>query len=339
MLIKKMLDLYSPTGYEERLVRFLIKWANEKGFNAYQDEVGNFIAERGKGAGGILLVGHVDTVPGIIPVRMEDNILYGRGAVDAKGPLACFLESARSVSVGRIVVVGVVDEEGESKGARNILNKFSPDYVIVGEPSGWSNLNIGYKGRLSLYYANENGKEHSSTSNLNCYEQAIEFYSNLRNYCDNFNSGKKLFDQLGVKLTSIHTNSDDFIERIKMHINFRIPVGFEIRDIKNFVEETKSSAKVVFSGFEEAVKVSKNNELISAFIRSIREAEGEPRFKCKTGTADMNILQKFEVPIVTYGPGDSSLDHTPNEYLDLNEYKKSVNILKSVLEKIINREF
>ena len=34
-----------------------------------------------------MLLGHQDTVPGRIPVRMEDGRLFGRGAVDAKGCL------------------------------------------------------------------------------------------------------------------------------------------------------------------------------------------------------------------------------------------------------------
>ena len=38
-----------------------------------------------------MLLGHIDTVPGRVPVRREGGRLYGRGAVDAKGPLACFV--------------------------------------------------------------------------------------------------------------------------------------------------------------------------------------------------------------------------------------------------------
>ena len=55
-----------------------------------------------------------------------------------------------------------------------------------------------------------------------------------------------------------------------------------------------------------------------AFLKSIREHSLEPRFKLKTGTSDMNILgNHFKCPIVAYGPGDSSLDHTPEEHINL----------------------
>jgi len=333
MLLKEMLECYSPTSHESNLVDFLIKWANNNGFQAYKDRVGNFIAKKGKGKE-ILLVGHVDTVPGEIPVRIDGNKLFGRGAVDAKGPLACFLEASKDVSKCKIIIVGAVDEEGDSKGAKNILNKFNPQYIIVGEPSGWSNINIGYKGRLNIFYENKKSKEHTSTPNSNCYEESIEFYNKIKNYCEKFNSGKKLFEQIGVKILSINTNNDNFTDKVTLQLNLRIPVGFDIKDIKKFVEANKKDAIVTYSQYEEAVKVNKRNPLVSIFIGAIRAVGGEPKFKLKMGTSDMNILQKYMTPILTYGPGDSNLDHTPDEHINLEEYKKSVNILKNVLEKI-----
>lgn len=333
MLIKDMVEIYSPTGSEAKLVDFLVDWANQNGFKAYKDNVGNFVAEKGSGQE-ILMVGHVDTVPGKIPVRIRGRELYGRGSVDAKGPLACFLESAAAVNNGKIVVVGAVDEEGDSRGAHHILNKFNPKFIIVGEPSGWSNLNIGYKGRINLYYVNEQPKEHTSSSNLNCQEEAVEFFNRLKNFCRQFNQGKSLFQQLGLKLCSINSGDDNFEEHIEMIINFRLPVDFELGQLKKFIEENKNRASVSYSTVEKPVKASKNNNLISSFMKSIREAGGNVKFKLKSGTSDMNVLQAYQVPTVTYGPGDSSLDHTPNEHLNLDEYERAVRVLKEVLRKI-----
>jgi len=331
-----MLRIYSPTGSEGALVDFLVKWANKNGFKAYKDDVGNLIAEKGANyrEKEILLVGHVDTVPGMPPVRMEGKRLYGRGAVDAKAPLACFLEAAAAVDKKRIIVIGAVDEEGDSKGARNLLGKFKPKHIIVGEPSGWSNLNIGYKGSINLFYSHVQRKEHSSNSNPNCQERAVMFFNELSNYCQKFNIGRTLFKQLGIKLIAINSEDDGLNERVKMRINIRAPIGFEIEDLKKFAEEKKNKAIVDYSEFEEPVLVDKQNKVISAFIRSIRALGGEVRFKLKTGTSDMNILQKYKVPLVTYGPGDSSLEHTPDECLDLDEYEKAVKILSLVLKNL-----
>ena len=334
MLIRKMVEIYSPSGSEGKLVEFLIEWAKNKGFNAYRDEVGNFIAEKGKECK-ILMVGHVDTVPGEIPVRIEDDNLYGRGSVDAKGALASFLEAAADIEDG-IVIVGAVDEERESTGARNILGKFNPEFIIVGEPSGWCSLNIGYKGRINLFYLNRKDKKHGSTPEKNANEEAIDFFNKLKNCCDNFNEKKSFFNKIGIKLISINSEDNGIIESIRMTINFRIPPEFDIKKLKDFIEKIKGDASVFYSSFEKPVRVEKKNKLISSFIRAIREEGGKVRFKLKSGTSDMNILQSYNVPMVTYGPGNSSLDHTPNEHLNLKEYRKAVKVLRKVLKDLLS---
>ncbi len=82
----------------------------------------------------IVLLGHMDTVGGVVPVRQEGTLLYGRGAVDAKGPLATFVAAASSPRdarlslTERVVVIGAVEEEAAtSKGARHAMHCYQPD--------------------------------------------------------------------------------------------------------------------------------------------------------------------------------------------------------------------
>ena len=81
--LTKMLEIYSPSGKEEKISNFIAKEMEKVGFNVFRDEVGNVIGKIGEGTPVILLCGHMDTVEGYIPVRVENNELYGRGAVDA----------------------------------------------------------------------------------------------------------------------------------------------------------------------------------------------------------------------------------------------------------------
>ena len=68
-------------------------------------------------------------------------------------------------------------------------------------------------------------------------------------------------------------------------------------------------------------------------LRAIRAEGGRPRFKLKTGTADMNIVGlAWGCPIVAYGPGDSSLDHTPDEHIEIDEYLRGIDVLTRALE-------
>ncbi|MFC6724042.1 M20/M25/M40 family metallo-hydrolase, partial [Halobium palmae] len=64
---------------------------------------------------------------------------------------------------------------------------------------------------------------------------------------------------------------------------------------------------------------------------AIRGAGGDPRLLRKTGTSDMNLFaQAWDCPMATYGPGDSALDHAPNEHLSLPEFDRSVEVLTAV---------
>ena len=57
-----------------------------------------------------------------------------------------------------------------------------------------------------------------------------------------------------------------------------------------------------------------------------------PTLRLKTGTSDWNtVASAWAVPTVAYGPGDSALDHTPHEHIDLAEYEEGVSVLARVL--------
>uniref|UniRef100_UPI0025C3D894 M20/M25/M40 family metallo-hydrolase n=1 Tax=Deinococcus sp. TaxID=47478 RepID=UPI0025C3D894 len=67
-----------------------------------------------------------------------------------------------------------------------------------------------------------------------------------------------------------------------------------------------------------------------------RAQGGTPTFKVKTGTSDMNVVAElWPVPTLAYGPGDSSLDHTPEERLDLAEYDRAVAVLTEALTRLV----
>ncbi|RPI77742.1 MAG: M20/M25/M40 family metallo-hydrolase, partial [Chloroflexi bacterium] len=90
-----LVQRYSPSGQERNAVTWLVERMSSLGFSqSYIDQAGNAIGIIGKGPRQIVLLGHIDTVPGELPVHLEGDLLYGRGTVDAKGPLACFVEAA-----------------------------------------------------------------------------------------------------------------------------------------------------------------------------------------------------------------------------------------------------
>ncbi|HLB99707.1 MAG TPA: M20/M25/M40 family metallo-hydrolase, partial [Candidatus Bathyarchaeia archaeon] len=86
----------------------------------------------------------------------------------------------------------------------------------------------------------------------------------------------------------------------------------------------------------EPFEVDKSSPLVHALSSSVRKVLNKPATLLrKTGTGDMNILGKaMSLPIVTYGPGDSHLDHTLEEHIVISEYLDSIQVYKETLLKL-----
>lgn len=342
-LLKRMLEIYSPSHEETAVSSFLVEAMAGMGFEAHQDAAGNAVGILGSGAKTLILLGHIDTVAGKIPVEIKDGKLYGRGSVDAKGPMACFVAAAarlKSEIVGldkRIVAIGAVEEEAAtSRGAQQAVCSFStPDFCIIGEPSRWNAITLGYKGRLLLDYELEIPMKHTAAPGKLVCEQAIDFWNAIKAWAAPFNEGKGAFETMDPSIRSFNSESGGIAEIALLKLGFRLPVDFPVDAFKAFLSETAGTARLSFSGGELAVRMGKSNALVRAFLQSIRERGGEPRFKVKTGTADMNVVAPhWRCPMLAYGPGDSSLDHTPEEHIEIAEYARAIDVLESVLRSL-----
>jgi LysW-gamma-L-lysine carboxypeptidase len=334
-LVEKLVREYSPSGREANVVKIFLNALSQKGFKTECDLAGNAIARIGKGKTHIALVGHIDTVPGNLPVRIKDDILYGRGSVDAKGCLATFAEAASQFADSnkiKLTLVGCVREETDSYGAYYLQDTlYPPDFVIIGEPSGWDGITLGYRGAMSLEYQFEGSRHHHGAPELTAAEEAIQFYQSIQNRYPELGAH---FTMPDLRIGKLNTYERKGQVGVKMQLDMRTPPEFNFSELKNMCSEYQNGATLEFGKAISAVLTNKQNPLVRSFLGAIRSKEGTPRFKRKTGTADMNILAEWGCPIVAYGPGDSALDHTVNEHLYLEEYNKSINVLTNVLEKL-----
>ena len=333
-----LVSRYSPSGEEHESVQWLVGRMKSLGYDeAFVDDGGNAVGVMGQGPKQVVLLGHIDTVPGEIKVEQDDISLYGRGSVDAKGPLACFVDAVAQLGAKegwQFVVIGAVEEERESDGARFVVDQYQPDFVIIGEPNQWDRIALGYKGSAWSLLTLKRGQAHTASGEETAAEAAVEGWLKIKAYVDTFNAEKqKIFDKLLPTLHAIETETNDFEQRAGLKIGVRLPVDVSPAEWYETLEKILPEAQLERVGFAlPAWTCEKNTSLVRAFLSSIRSEAGEPRFVYKTGTADLNIVAPiWKCPAVVYGPGDSSLDHTPNEHILLNEYEKSVRVLFSAL--------
>ncbi len=334
---------YSPTGQEAQAVAWLVDHMKALGAHeAFVDPVGNGVGIWGEGPQDIVLLGHIDTVPGEIPVRVESQnggrVLYGRGAVDAKGPLAAMVDAAAAVGARqgwRFVVIAAVDEEGESKGARYIANHYRPAFAIIGEPSRWHRVTLGYKGSAWVRLEVERDLGHSAGPEGSAGDALLAAWCRLQRARETYNENRqRMFDQLQLTVRDMGMDEDGFRQRAWMHLAARLPQSLPPEAWYHWVQgHLPEGVAMKRLGFPiQAFVADRRTPLVRAFMQAIREQGVRPGLVYKSGTADLNIVAPvWGCPAVAYGPGDSSLDHTPHEHLDLDEYERAVRVLRHVL--------
>lgn len=345
-LLQKLVEIPSLSGQEKQAATYLVEQMNTIGYQATVDEVGNAVGirdfpdEQGEITREFMLLGHIDTVPGEIEVRVDGDRLYGRGAVDAKGPLATFVMSGAQAQLQpgtRLVVVGAVEEESAtSKGALHIADQYHPDYCIIGEPSGWDAITLGYKGRILLDYHLSQSMSHTAGPAQAVAEHAVTWWNQIQAFSKRYNATRtKVFEQISPSLREIHSHSNGIENSVKATVGVRIPPGLDLEDFTHYVTVYGEAAEITAYGEVPAYRGNRNSKLVRQFSTVIRKQGIRPRLKLKSGTSDMNVVgPAWGCPVLAYGPGDSSLDHTPNEHIVIEDYLRAIEILSQVLSEL-----
>jgi LysW-gamma-L-lysine carboxypeptidase len=351
-----MLEAYSPSGSEHELAALLREHLSSQGFKVKIDKVGNVIGQAGTKGPQLLLCGHMDTVPGKIRVRQKGGFLYGRGAVDAKSSLAALclgaaLAKERSTLPFRVKLACVVQEETSSIGMEKVIRDGDLyDMAVFGEPSGTSNIVIGYKGsiRVEATCSTNGGHSASPWVSKSSYEELFQFWHKFRTDMLQNEAESKFPAVTGCVTNAVAGDAENSIpSHAKISIDIRIPPSVKptefVKKINEFTEEYLNGRKdvqihVSIKSQTQAYLGQENSSVVLAFRSAIKKLlNGQVFLVKKTGTSDMNLLaRKQSIPMIAYGPGDSKLDHTPDERISINEYLTSIEIVASALEKFIS---
>jgi len=196
-------------------------------------DVDNLFARLGTGAPHICFAGHTDVVPAgcdkewshpPFSAAIENGYLYGRGASDMKGGIACFIAAVKrfidareGAFAGSISLLITGDEEGPAvNGTAKVLkwmadNNHTPDHCIVGEPTSVGKvgdmIKIGRRGSINGHLIVRGIQGHVAYPGKarNPFALLHRVLNSLM--CEQLDTGTEHFQPSNLEITSIDTDN------------------------------------------------------------------------------------------------------------------------------------
>ncbi len=346
-LLRGLLGFYSPTFMEREAASWLVEEAWRLGFDeAYLDAAGNVRLVKyppgeplGGEAGRVALVSHIDTVPGWVePLEPGGELLRGRGAVDAKAPLASMVAAAALYEPRRriVEVVAAVGEEGPSHGAWHLVESgWRSSATIIGEPTNDTKVAIGYRGgcRLLIRCLGEPGHSSSPWLYRGACSLAVEAYRVLEEASSRGVSGYTL----AVTRLCCGEGGNVVAEEAVLEVDARIPVGGSVGELLEMLGEKLPGGCSVEKASERClppVRVPVSSPAPRALVRALLALGERPQPVIKAGTSDMNILYRVSGSIAAYGPGRSELSHTRYEEVTVQQLDLATRVYLEALRQL-----
>jgi acetylornithine deacetylase len=324
-LAAELLAIPSSTGSEAAAVDFVSRWLVKRGWNLSLQQVSrgrsNVWATRGSG-GGVTFSTHLDTVPPYIPPRLEGSRLFGRGSTDAKGIAAAMMIAAEKLVKGgenRVDLLFVVGEEKGSDGARaaNTLAATSR-FLINGEPTE-SKLASGGKGSLRVIVRTRGREAHSAYPELG--DSAIEpLLKLLPTIHDLPLPSDEVLGATTVNIGVIRggTEANIIPAHAEAELMFRI-VG-DVEPIRSALKKwARGKATLEFGSYIPAQR-----------FRTVDGFEVAP----VAYTSDIPLLTNWGEPLL-FGPGSIHVAHTPDEFIETDELRKSVTTYERLAKTLL----
>ena len=323
-LAAELLAIPSLSSRESAVVDYVSRWLIARKWNVTVQEVskgrGNVWASRA--GGGVTFSTHLDTVPPHVAPRMAGDKLFGRGACDAKGIAAAMLTAAdQLVAAGeeRIDLLFVVGEELGSDGARAANNLAATSrFLVNGEPTE-SRLASGAKGSLRVIVRTRGREAHSAYPHLG--ESAIEpMMKLLPTVHDLPLPSDDVLGKTTVNVGTIRGGTGANIVPAHCESELMIRLVSDVGPVKKMIKEwAKGRAEIEFGSTIPAQRF----HLVPGFDTAPMAY-----------TSDIPLLSRWGTPLL-FGPGSIHVAHTPDEFIDVNELRASVESYEKIARYLL----
>jgi acetylornithine deacetylase len=326
-LAAELLSMQSTTGSEGSTVDFVSRWLVGRGWNMTLQEVSRGRANiwASRSGGGVTFSTHLDTVPPYVPPRLEGTKLFGRGASDAKGIAAAMLVAAdRLVNAGekRVELLFVVGEEKGSDGARAANNLGTKSrFLINGEPTK-SKLASGAKGSLRATIRTRGREAHSAYPHLgqSAIEPLLELLPTLRKLPL---PSDPVLGETTVNIGTIKGGTEANIIPAHAEAEIMFRLVSDVGPIKKMISEWAKNGHA---------DVEFGSHIPAQRFATVPGFETEP----VAYTSDIPLLSNWGEPFL-FGPGSIHVAHTPDEFIDVEELRASVDSYERLAKTLLAR--
>lgn len=347
----------SPGGAGEGAVAALIAARmRSAGLEVSLDEVApgrpNVIGRlRGSGGGRTLMLwGHTDVVgadpQGFVP-RIEDGRLYGRGAVDMKGGLACAIAAAERLAgasplAGDVIIAGVIDEEWVSLGAEALVDRYQADGAILTEQSDLQL--IVEHGGFAWFELTSHGVESAGIEPDHGVD-AIALLAPVLAGISTLDAELATRPAPAYGRPSVHastirggTQFPQYPRACTLGIERCTVAGETVQAARGEIDALLARARAADPRFDasvelivgrEPVKLDTSSPLVQILAAEIARHQGSaPQQLGDIGWADSGLLAESGTPCVIFGPTGAG-HHTAHEYVEVESLVACAEILEA----------
>jgi acetylornithine deacetylase len=326
-LTKKLIDIPSVTGDEQAAGEFLSAHLESLGYKVERQEVEkdrfNVFATTAAPPR-VVLSTHMDTVPPHIAASENDEVIYGRGACDAKGIIAAQITAAeqlRAEGVNEVGLLFTVDEEAGSEGAR-IANANPPasecEYLINGEPTD-NKLASATKGSLRLTLKATGRSAHSAYPEQgdSAIEKLLDVLQDIRD-CQWPNDALLGETTCNIGVINGGTRANVIPAEASAVLQLRLV---------NDAETVKSILQKLVAGRAEVEYLSVHDPIRLFTVGGFEQCM--VRF-----TTDIPYLSRWGQPLLI-GPGSIFQAHTDGEYISKRELREAVTLYAGLARSLL----
>ena len=314
----------------------------------------NLVGKKGRGSGGIAMMGHNDVVPATgwawdpFKVVKKGDRIYGRGVADMKGSVACMIAAASRFSARELkqplYVVVTGDEEVNCGGAAvvakqsKVLKDSKVRYGIIGEPTLLDVVHA-HKGSVKISVTAKGRATHSSTGKgINSNHLLIPFLNDMLAIDKELQTKKQYLNKAftpphSTMNTVIHGGeqaSNITTPESGATINMRAMPGQNLTPLLNKVKQSAKKRGVQVTIFKDLFPLDTptDSRIVQEALRVTKKRKPKT---VSYGTDGMIFGKTME--LVVLGPGSILQAHTIDEWIEIEQLHKGVDTFSEMVRR------